>query len=101
MLFRSRFLQTDAVGERHKARTLRLYIVDKNNLTVSAVEKITLDSSALSLDQRQQDVVIKLSSQSFERKEQYQLVLLDDEDGIELARYSVTIDLMFQDDFGF
>ena len=96
-----RFLQTDAVGERHKARTLRLYIVDKNNLTVSAVEKITLDSSALSLDQRQQDVVIKLSSQSFERKEQYQLVLLDDEDGIELARYPVTIDLMFQDDFGF
>lgn len=65
------------------------------------MEKITLDSSALSLDQRQQDVVIKLSSQSFERKEQYQLVLLDHEDGIELARYPVTIDLMFQDDFGF
>ncbi len=96
-----RFLQTDAVGERHKARSLRLYIVDKNNQAVSAVEKIILDSTALSLDQRQQDVVIKLGSQQFERKEQYQLVLLDDEDGIELARYPVTIDLMFQDDFGF
>ncbi len=96
-----RFLQTDAVGERHKARCLRLYIVDKNDLKVSAIEKITLDSTAPSLEQRQQDVVIKLSSQSFERKAQYQLVLLDDEDGIELARYPVTIDLMFQDDFGF
>ncbi len=96
-----RFLQTDAVGERHKARSLRLYVVDKNDQKVSAVEKITLDSAAPSLDQRQQDVVIKLSSQLFERKEQYQLVLLDDEDGIELARYPVTIDLMFQNDFGF
>jgi len=29
------------------------------------------------------------------------MVLLDDEEGLELARYPITIDLMFQDDFGF
>lgn len=96
-----RFLQTDAVGERHKARALRIFVADKDGLTVSAVEKLLLDSAATSLDQRQQDVVIKLTGQQFKRTEQYQLVLLDDEEGLELARYPITIDLMFQDDFGF
>ena len=76
-------------------------MADKDGLTVSAVEKLLLDSAATSLDQRQQDVVIKLTGQQFKRTEQYQLVLLDDEEGIELARYPITIDLMFQDDFGF
>jgi hypothetical protein len=29
------------------------------------------------------------------------LLLVDDEDGIEMARYPVTIDLAIQDEFGF
>ena len=44
---------------------------------------------------------LKLTGTDFDRKVQYQLLLQDDEDGIELARYPVTIDLAIQNDFGF
>lgn len=98
---RIRFLQTDAVGERHKPRTVRFSVVDGAGQVVSAIEKLTFDATSSSLDQRQQDVRLKLTGTDFDRKTQYQLVLLDDEDGIELARYPVTIDLAFQNDFGF
>ena len=96
-----RFLQTDAVDDRHKARQVRLFIVDQQGQTRSAVEKLNLDSTGSTLEQRQQDIVVKLVGQEFDRKQEYKLVLVDDETGIEIARYTVTIDLMFQDDFGF
>ena len=68
---------------------------------VSALEKLTFDATSGSLEQRQQDVRLKLTGTDFDRKAQYQLLLQDDEDGIELARYPVTIDLAIQNDFGF
>lgn len=96
-----RFLQTDAVDERHKPRTLRFVVVDSTGQSVSALEKLTFDATSGSLEQRQQDVRLKLTGTDFDRKVQYQLLLQDDEDGIELARYPVTIDLAIQNDFGF
>ncbi|EGX6956806.1 BREX-1 system phosphatase PglZ type A [Aeromonas hydrophila] len=96
-----RFLQTDAVGERHKPRTVRFVVIDANGQQVSAIEKLSFETTSEALEQRQQDVRLKLTGTDFDRKAQYQLLLEDDEDGIELTRYPVTIDLAFQNDFGF
>lgn len=96
-----RFLQTDAVDERHKSRMVRFSVVDSSEQTVSAIEKLLFEATSSNLDQRQQDVRLKLTGAQFDRKAQYQLLLVDDEDGIEMARYPVTIDLAIQDEFGF
>ncbi|MGL5488802.1 MAG: BREX-1 system phosphatase PglZ type A, partial [Shewanella sp.] len=96
-----RFLQTDAVDERHKPRTVRFVVMDANGQHVSAIEKLSFDATSGTLEQRQQDVRLKLTGTDFDRKAQYLLLLEDDEDGIELARYPVTIDLAIQNDFGF
>ncbi|WP_434471720.1 hypothetical protein [Aeromonas veronii] len=96
-----RFLQTDAVDERHKPRTVRFVVMDANGQHVSAIEKLSFDAASGTLEQRQQDVRLKLTGTNFDRKAQYLLLLEDDEDGIELARYPLTIDLAIQNDFGF
>lgn len=95
------FLQTDAVDERHKARSVLVHIEDDQGQARSAIEKLTLDSSGSTLEQRRQVIVVKLVGQQFDRKKEYKLVLVDEETAIELARYAITIDLAFQDDFGF
>ncbi|MCX2535027.1 BREX-1 system phosphatase PglZ type A, partial [Plesiomonas shigelloides] len=96
-----RFLQTDVVDERHKPRTVRFVVMDANGQAVSAIEKLCFDATSSVLEQRQQDVRLKLTGSDFDRKAQYQLLLQDDDDGIELARYPITIDLAIQNDFGF
>ncbi|WP_322875129.1 BREX-1 system phosphatase PglZ type A [Aeromonas veronii] len=96
-----RFLQTDAVDDRHKPRTVRFVVMDANEQRVSASEKLSFDAASGTLEQRQQDVRLKLTGTNFDRKAHYLLLLEDDEDGIELARYPVTIDLAIQNDFGF
>ncbi|MGL5948911.1 MAG: BREX-1 system phosphatase PglZ type A [Aeromonas sp.] len=96
-----KFMQTEAVGERHKARTVSFSVCDAAEQPVSAVEKVTFAATAEQPEQRQQDVRIKLLGSNFDRKAQYLLILQDDEDSIELARYAVTIDLAIQNEFGF
>lgn len=96
-----RFLQTDAVDDRHKPRMVRFSVVDSSEQAVSAIEKILFEATSSNLDQRQQDLRLKLTGTQFDRKAQYQLLLIDDEDGIEMARYPVTIDLAIQNEFGF
>ncbi|MCD8475423.1 MAG: hypothetical protein LRY40_01475 [Shewanella fodinae] len=68
---------------------------------VSAVERVTFESASSNLDERIQDIRLKLTAAQYDRKAHYQLVLTDDDEGIELARYPVTIDLAFSNDFGF
>ncbi|EKT4487389.1 BREX-1 system phosphatase PglZ type A [Shewanella algae] len=96
-----RFLQTDAVGDRFKGRSVRFCVLDDSGQSVSAIERATFESASQSLDERAQDVRLKLTAEQYDRKVHYQLVLTDDEEGIELARYPVTIDLAFSNDFGF
>ncbi|WP_335925065.1 BREX-1 system phosphatase PglZ type A [Shewanella algae] len=96
-----RFLQTDAVGDKFKGRSVRFCILDDVGQSVSAIERATFESSSNSLDERAQDIRLKLTAEQYDRKAHYQLVLTDDEEGIELTRYPVTIDLAFNNDFGF
>ncbi|WP_372931511.1 BREX-1 system phosphatase PglZ type A [Shewanella putrefaciens] len=96
-----RFLQTDAVSDKFKPRNVRFGIVDDTGLNVSAIERVMFESASASLDERVQDVRLKLTAEQYDRKAHYQLVITDDDEGIELARYPVTIDLAFSNDFGF
>lgn len=96
-----RFLQTDAVGDKFKGRNVRICILDDAGQNVSAVERVTFESASSNLDERIQDIRLKLTAEQYDRKAHYQLVLTDDDEGIELARYPVTIDLAFSNDFGF
>lgn len=94
------FMQTDAVGDKHIARRLNIFVRDDAGDVVSSVETVSFDSSAKTVDERTKSVMIKLKGASFDRTKLYSLVLQNDDDAkTEYSSYPVRIDLAFQDDF--
>jgi uncharacterized protein (TIGR02687 family) len=92
-------LQTEAVGEKFKARELMLWIEDPTGKVVSTREKMVFESSSDKMEDRQQGLQITLSGSGFNRATPYKLVLLDLDTNLKYNSFSVTIDLAFEDDF--
>ena len=63
------------------------------------VETLTFDSTSPDMNQWQKTVSLTLLGRQFDRKRVYQLLLRDAETGVEDARFDVTIDLAFTNDF--
>jgi uncharacterized protein (TIGR02687 family) len=95
---RFQLIQTEAVGERVKPVTLKVAIYDGEE-PVTNVETVTFDSTSKDMNQWQRVVALTLAGRSFDSKRLYQLVLRDADSGIEEARFDVTIDLAFTNDF--
>lgn len=93
------FIQTLAVNELNLPRTLNIYIINEDKQEVSGIETVCFDSDNPALDKRVRDVTLKLVGASFNRKNQYILILEDTQTSTVYERYPVTIDLAFQDDF--
>lgn len=91
-------LQTEAVSERLRPVTLSVAIYEGSNV-VSSEEVITFDSASDNMNERMKSVRLSLSGTSFDRKNDYFLVLRDKDLGTERERYRVVIDLAFTDDF--
>ncbi len=92
-------LQTVPVGELYEPRTLILFIADENKNAVSGKEKVCFDSDNSAMDKRVRDVTLKLIGAHFNRRNQYWLILQDEQTKTDYQKYPVTIDLAFQDDF--
>ncbi|AJY50827.1 BREX-1 system phosphatase PglZ type A [Halomonas sp. KO116] len=91
-------LQTAAVSERLRPVTLSVAIYEGSHV-VSSEEVITFDSASDNMNERMKSVRLSLSGTSFDRKNDYFLVLRDKDLGTERERYRVVIDLAFTDDF--
>lgn len=91
-------LQTEAVSERLRPVTLSVAIFEGSEV-VSSEEVMTFDSASDNMNERMKSVRLSLSGTSFDRKNDYFLVLRDKDLGTERERYRVVIDLAFTDDF--
>ena len=95
---RFEFIQTNAVSQRMKPRTLKISLRDGNDL-ISSENTITFDSSSSSMDERKKMVKLPLKSGVFDNKKEYSLVLRNAEDETEYERLPLMIDIAFANDF--
>lgn len=91
------FIQTDAVSERMKPRTLKVSLRDGNEL-ISAEEIFTFDSDSSSMDERKKSVKLRLQAREYDNKKEYDLILRNSDD-TEYDRIPLIIDIAFIDDF--
>lgn len=97
---RFEFIQTEAVSERNLPRTLQFSLRDESNELISNEVAVTFDSSSDSLDDRRRSVQLALRAGTYDRAQQYFLVLNDNESVVkEYSRLPVTIDIAFMSDF--
>ena len=96
--YRFQLLQTEPVGERVKAITLKIAIYDGNE-PVTNIEKVTFDSTSENMDERTRPVVLALEDRQYNKKTKYRLVLRDADNDIEQSSVDVIIDRAFTDDF--
>lgn len=96
---RIQLLQTEAVGDKYKARELSIWIEDPSGKVVSAKEKMLFDASSDKMEERKQALSVTLSGTGFSRTTAYKLVMLDTENNMKYNSFTVTIDLAFEDDF--
>ncbi|WP_257264046.1 BREX-1 system phosphatase PglZ type A [Endozoicomonas sp. ONNA2] len=94
-----RLIQTEPVGGQFIPRQLDIMVVDAAGNAVSSRETLTFDSTGTALDDRVREVRLKLIGSSFSRTDSYFLLLENVETHTTYAKYNVTIDLAFQDDF--
>jgi uncharacterized protein (TIGR02687 family) len=95
-----RFIQTDPLGERFKARKLEVYVLDAAGNGVSSREPLNFDSTSNVMEERIREARLKLVGSGFDRRSVYTLVLEDMDTRTRYSQYAVTIDLAFgQDDF--
>jgi len=95
---RFQLIQTEPVGERVKPMTLKVGIYDGDD-PVTNVETLTFDSTSPDMNQWKKTVSLTLEGRRFDSKKLFQLILRDAETGVEEARFDVTIDLAFTNDF--
>lgn len=95
---RFQLIQTEPVGERVKPITLKIGIYDGDD-PVTNVETLTFDSTSPDMNQWKKTVSLTLEGRRFDSKRVFVLILRDAETGVEEARFDVTIDLAFINDF--
>ena len=96
--YRFEFIQTEPVGERRKALTVRLAIYEDDK-PVSSVERLVFDSPSNLLDERKRTVKLELVSGQFDRHTPYFLKLYNTDTNDEVLAVPVVIDRSFDDDF--
>lgn len=95
---RFQLIQTEPVVERVKPVTLKVGIYDGDE-AVTNVETLTFDSTSADMNQWKKTLSLTLEGRRFDSKKLFQLILRDAETGVEEARFDVTIDLAFTNDF--
>jgi hypothetical protein len=96
--YRFELIQTEAVGERKKAITLRAAVYDGAQ-AVTSVETVTFDSSSDSLEERKKSIRFELRTGIYKKTTPYRLVLRDADSDAEVQSVPVVIDRSFDDDF--
>ncbi|MBL1259967.1 MAG: BREX-1 system phosphatase PglZ type A [Thiotrichaceae bacterium] len=91
-------MQTDAVSEQVLPVTVLVGLYDGEQL-ISSEERVTFDSTSEVIGERVKSVRLSLAGGSFDRKNDYFMVLRDADHNTEIERYKVVIDLAFTDDF--
>ncbi|MGK5093298.1 BREX-1 system phosphatase PglZ type A [Deltaproteobacteria bacterium TL4] len=95
---RLEFIQTEAVSATALPRTLMMGLWDGDTLS-SNEETVTFSSESSSMDDRKKTIYLLLKSGSYDKKQDYFLIMRDAETKAEYQRVTFTINLAFTSDF--
>lgn len=95
------FLQTEPVTNVVKEATYKVFFIDSKNEVISnenyiIADRVDTDGSHRIFKQR-----FIFKDKTFNKSEKYYLVAVDDENGMEIMRNEVVIDIAFSGNFGF
>lgn len=90
--------QSERISAIRLARDIEIYIRDEEGNIVSNRPALRLDSSEENQLPLEREVMLSLTGAGFDRNKRY-LLIIEDDKGVQLEAYSVTIDLAFSDDF--
>ena len=96
--YKFKFIQTEAVSDRVKPLTVKVAIFEDGD-PITNVETITFDNTSSDMNEWRKEIWLTLAKRTFNKKNQYQLILRNAETGVEETRMDVTIDLAFENDF--
>jgi uncharacterized protein (TIGR02687 family) len=96
--YKFKFIQTEAVSDRVKLLTVKVAIFEDGD-PITNVETITFDNTSSDMNEWRKEIWLTLAKRTFNKKNQYQLILRNAETGVEETRMDVTIDLAFENDF--
>lgn len=96
--YRFEFIQTDAVSDRCLALTVRAAVY-RGAEPVTNLVPIVFDSSSGQVDDRKKSVMLDLKSGTFDKNEDFRLILRDSNTGTEVLSMPVVIDRSFEDEF--
>ena len=99
-LFSVPLVQTEAVAERVRPRTVTVRLVDDQGREVTDVRRLTFESPSPHPSEREQVARLSVTVPNTDAAATYFLVVTDEEDRFELLREPWTISLAFQSDFG-
>ncbi len=95
---RFRIIQTESISERIKPLTVKVGIFEGED-AVTNVETVTFDSTSDVMNDWEKSVSLTLEGRSFDNSKTYRLVLRNADTGVDEARFDLTIDLAFTNDF--
>ena len=96
--YRFEFIQTEAVSERWPALSVRAGVY-RGAEPVTNLATAVLDSASDQIDDRKKSVMLVLKSGTFDKNEDFRLILRDVETDAEVLSIPVKIDRSFEDDF--
>ena len=100
--FTINFLQKDTVEDKKLPLMLKAYFEDSDDNIISNENSIFGDSKSSNTEDRIYKERFTLQSRGYDKNAKYYLVLVEDnEDKDEYARYEFIIDIAIQDEFGF
>lgn len=93
-----KFLQTEKVGDRLRPLRVNVGIYDGQR-PVSNIESIVFDSVADTIADRERFVRLNLAAEIFESNKTYHLVARNADDGLEVLRHPLKLEIAFTNEF--
>lgn len=93
-----KFLQTERVDERLTSLRASVGIYDGLR-PISEVKSVVFDSETEAMSDRERIVKLTLAAESFQRARTYDLIVRNADDGTEVLRQPITLDIAFTNEF--
>ena len=100
-IFTLSFYQKEPCTDRMQPRTLLAHFEDANGRAISDAHRLVFDSADADNSARVTRVRFRLLGNGYDRRQEYDLVLRDEDEKCELERIPFRIDIVFENDFGF
>lgn len=95
------FIQQEPVSDVIKPAEYKICFIDKEGQLISNEQIYVAKSKSQNSADRIFNLKFRLRNQKYNRDEDYYLVIIDTETGMEIYKQKVIIDIAFADDFGF